>query len=176
MYRVRFNLARGEHFMHWQVMDMKRGEIDYYDPEQVCIAMYKCVLKNQKGTAQKIHAGANKSVCAWVECSFVLTRHKSLEMCTCDCLSFPLQYNPRVAPHWVGLGSNIDGFYFDRLVTESNKIFLPDFGSSFLDLKTTTNEPTTSRQVRKPRQQQDRPNVRRRRPNSARHDPSQLLA
>ena len=57
---VRFHLAKGEHYRHWQV---KRGaEVHYYDPAQYNLILWGCRLRNHAKTAQKIHDGANKSV------------------------------------------------------------------------------------------------------------------
>ena len=70
MYKVRFHLGAGENFMKWQVKSPD-GTVKFYKPEEVGILMTGCFLRNQKGTAEKIHAGANKTVCAWVEAQLV---------------------------------------------------------------------------------------------------------
>jgi hypothetical protein len=57
-YKVRFHLAKGEHFMHWQVRG-PNGYLQFYDPKQFALKMYNCVLKNQRATAQKICDGEN---------------------------------------------------------------------------------------------------------------------
>lgn len=64
--KVRFHLGLGKNYMKWQV---KRGsDVFYFDPSTVSLEMINCKLKNQQATAQKIHDGANKTVCAWIEC------------------------------------------------------------------------------------------------------------
>ena len=60
-YRVRFHLAKGEHFMHWQVKNLDTKEVNYYDPaDQPNLS--NCTLKI-RGRQLKIHAGENKRVC-----------------------------------------------------------------------------------------------------------------
>jgi len=39
MYRVRFHLARGEHFRHWQIRDMGNGKRSYHDPDDMVLHM-----------------------------------------------------------------------------------------------------------------------------------------
>ena len=64
-YKVRFNLGRGDNYMKWKV-STPSGEATYHNPDDVLIIMKGCKLFNQKGSANKIYEGANKTVCAWV--------------------------------------------------------------------------------------------------------------
>ncbi|NDB24861.1 MAG: hypothetical protein EB021_05365 [Gammaproteobacteria bacterium] len=59
-YKVRFHLGAGEHYRQWQVRVGKKTY--YYDPDQVCILMKNCKLKNRPHVANKIYQGANKTV------------------------------------------------------------------------------------------------------------------
>ena len=94
MYKVRFHLAKGPNFMHWQVKSCE-GEVQYFDPDKFSLQMYECVLKSAKATATKINQGANKSVCAWIECEdFVAVFKKDMDLFDI------IRYNPRKAPHW----------------------------------------------------------------------------
>ncbi len=65
--KVRFNLSRGVNYLKWKI-EYPDGNVMYYHPTGVQLVMGECTLKNYKKTAEKIHNGANKSVCAWVLC------------------------------------------------------------------------------------------------------------
>jgi hypothetical protein len=101
-YQVRFHLGKGENHGKWQVKSM--AGVRYYDPATVSLTLLDCQLRNQRGTAQKIFDGANKDVCAWVDCNDLLVDGAT------EVHGVPVSYNPRVAPHWRnGAGENIDG-------------------------------------------------------------------
>ena len=70
MYKVRFHLGRGKHFMQWQIKS-DENVVSYVDPLDNQLAMLGCRLSLQPSAAQKIHDGANKTVCAWIECESV---------------------------------------------------------------------------------------------------------
>lgn len=100
-YKVRFHLGLGSHYRHWQVVGPKG--VEYYDPQENSLTLLDCKLRNHSGVARKIHDGANKSVCAWVDCAEVFVSG------VCNPPGLPLFYDPRVAPHWRNLGGdNID--------------------------------------------------------------------
>lgn len=95
--------------MQWQI---KRGSyVAYYKPEEVCLIMNNCKLRNHRATAEKIHAGENKTVCAWIECDEVCvgSSNGSVDFFGLDKM-FPIRYNPRVAPNW----TNQDGLDVDN--------------------------------------------------------------
>ena len=50
MYKVRFHLGRGEHFMHWQVKS-DEGVVSYVDPQDNQLAMLGCKLSLQPTAA-----------------------------------------------------------------------------------------------------------------------------
>lgn len=116
MVRVRFHLGAGENYGKWQIRHAD-GRVEYHSPDTTYLRMYGCRLRNRRGTAQAIHAGENKSPCAWVEAERVSVQ-------TSDG-SWPygrsaveVQYNPKVAPHWRDLhGRNIDGERFATILT-----------------------------------------------------------
>jgi hypothetical protein len=91
-YQIRFHLGKGEHFGKWQVKSAVG--VRYYDPASVSLTLLDCQLRNHPGTARKIHAGAHKKVCAWVEANDVLVSGP-VEMA-----GVSVSYNPKVAPHW----------------------------------------------------------------------------
>jgi hypothetical protein len=129
MFKVRFHLAAGEHFMHWQVTNKATGEVTYYDPAVTSLELFNATLRNQSGTARKIHQGANKSVCAWIDCTSVLVVRANREIVqACEealnKLGSPcVRYNPKVAPNWIDdAGNNIDRAKFSQLSTIGRRV------------------------------------------------------
>ena len=121
-FMCRFHLGKGEHEMHWRIQDMKTGEVEFHDPNEVCFQFKGAFLRNQLGAAKKINGGANKSVCAWVECEGVEIYALSDSIANLDKQAC---YNPRKSPHWL-LGDHIvDGESFDVLVTSRSGVYLP---------------------------------------------------
>ena len=116
-YQVRFNLGKGKNFMKWKV-SYPSGTARYYEPSEVLIIMNGCKLVNHKGTAKKIFDGANKTVCAWVECDEVkvidkvVTQSEARQVC----------YNPRVTPHWVLDNEVVDKGEFEELFTVGKSV------------------------------------------------------
>lgn len=104
MYRLRFNLSNNEHFGKWQLKN--RGEISYYHPDEVTIRAYNVTLRNAPKVAAKIHAGAHKTVCAWLDCEFLdISPVEKFN----DVGFTHLSFNPRKFPHWT-----IPGQYDDK--------------------------------------------------------------
>ncbi len=129
MFRVRFHFGAGEHFQHWQVTNTHTKSVTYYDPKTTSLELFNATLRNQPGTARKIHQGANKSVCAWIDCTSVLVVRAGSEVVqacetTLDMLGSPcVRYNPKVAPNWVDdAGNNIDGAEFSQLSTIGRRV------------------------------------------------------
>ena len=119
MYKIRFNLGGGINFMKWKITDPD-GNHTYHQPNEVVLKMKGCFLRNQKGTATKIHEGADKSVCAWVEAEEVtVLKQRQLEVAF-DKVS----YNPRVTPNWEIDGINVDGETFEAMVSINRGLFL----------------------------------------------------
>lgn len=116
-YKVRFHLGAGEHYRQWQVRAGK--ETKYYDPDQVCILMKGCKLKNRPHVAKLIYQGANKSVCAWIECDDLWIKEHSPIVGEAS----QIAYNPRNAPYWVEDGQNVDGKLYAFLHTHQRGIF-----------------------------------------------------
>lgn len=116
-YKVRFNLGKGINFMKWKVSD-PLGKATYYDPGKVLITMNGCRLINHKGTAKKIHEGANKTVCAWVECDSVEVSNDYIFSSNGE----QVCYNPRVTPHWTLNDYIVDRAQFDKLITVGKSV------------------------------------------------------
>lgn len=122
--KVRFNLSAGKNYMKWKI-DIPGQEARYVDPNGVQLRMTGCTLRNSPATAAKIHAGAHKSVCAWILCDQItisteleapsITQLKNFEQ---------LSYNPRVQPNWLCDGINVDGTSYDQLITLGKTLFV----------------------------------------------------
>lgn len=122
-YKVRFHLAKGDNYMKWQVFDLKSGVKTYHDPDTTTIIMHDCKLGNHPKTAQKIHEGANKTVCAWVASEDVLVSDHDGATSPSKRLTH-YKYNPRKNPHWfTDTMSNADGLTFKTMMTHGRKIY-----------------------------------------------------
>lgn len=115
--KVRFNLGRGKNYMKWKVEYGKTSE--YYSPDEYNLFLYGCQLKNSRKTADKIHQGANKSVCAWVLCDTILLG-KNIELPEA---TTRLTYNPRVQPNWLAGAAVADDQHFEQIWSDGRKLF-----------------------------------------------------
>ena len=131
MYKVRFHLGRGEHFMHWQIKSkLNTGDgtgakeiVDYVDPLDNQLAMLGCKLSLQPTAAQKIHDGANKTVCAWIECEGVqvlpVNRLKPNEQ------DYRIKFNPRQNPEWTdGYNNVVSGNEYEIIFTNDRTLWV----------------------------------------------------
>ena len=115
-YKVRFHLAAGPHFMHWQIRN--GSDRLYVDPATHSVVMIDCVLKNRKSVARQIHAGGHKVVCAWIAC-----KHIQIIPSVNAQVENPISYNPRVAPYWRNLlNENIDGRHYESIVSSGRSL------------------------------------------------------
>ena len=112
--KVRFNLARGKNYMKWKIQ-FPDGTIEYHSPSEVQLVMRDCILKNYKSVSQKIFDGGEKVVCAWVLCKSIAIKHN--EFIQADSDGERIRYNPRVTPHWILDGENVDGMSVNELVS-----------------------------------------------------------
>ena len=129
MYKVRFHLARGKHYQHWQVKD-KDGNNEYYDPAEVTLIMKDCNLHNQPNASKKIfYQAENKRPCAWIKC-------KTIEVISTEKLPFSeyeLAYNPRKSFCWrvinhtylepLVLGYNMDFKNFSYIASHDKQLY-----------------------------------------------------
>lgn len=105
--RVRFHLGRGEHYRQWQVR-WEDGRVVYYKPEDWVLVMHNCKLRNRRSVADRIHAGENKSVCAWIMCESV-GLYPTAVYPRLHSTGSEVTYNPRVRPYWASpMGFDID--------------------------------------------------------------------
>jgi len=129
MYKIRFHLGRGANFMKWQIKE-PGGKTRYLDPDGWIISAKNATLRNRKATAQKIHDGCNKTVCAWIEaeslevhkCKGDMAIHTSMDVLG-DCQ--PVRFNPREAPHWTSMaGDDIDGTSYKDVKTFGKFVYV----------------------------------------------------
>ena len=113
--KVRFHLAGGEHFKHWQVT-LPNGVVEYHDPVKVSLFLRDCRLKNRRKTAERIFAGAtNKTVCSWVETSDEPAIAATGSM---------VMYNPHIAPFWRDeQGVDIDGIHCTNIFSIGKNLY-----------------------------------------------------
>ena len=131
MYKVRFHLGRGKNFMKWQVTsNLNTGDgtgakhvVSYVNPQDNQLAMLGCKLSVQPTAAQKIHDGANKTVCAWIECEAVqvleVNRLKPNEQ------DYRIKFNPRQSPNWTdGYNNVVSGNEYEILFTNDRTLWV----------------------------------------------------
>ena len=142
--KVRFNLSAGKNYMKWKIEYPDRKP-EYYDPSEVQLLLSGCTLKNHKTTAQKIFAGAHKTVCAWVLCDMI----KIFPASTLEVGTNPqFKYNPRVQPNWMWGNEVVDGCHYHAVMSESNKLYYHEsYNGSHPDFK---KEPTILRYLTSP--------------------------
>lgn len=118
--KVRYHLAKGIHYMHWQ-FKTAGGEVFYHDPKEHVIKLYNCILHNNRKIANKIYLGENKDVCSWI-------KFKTMEVYFDDTRvpswAKHLRYNPKLRPYWHDIdGNNIDGMAYDELYLTERGVF-----------------------------------------------------
>ena len=131
MYKVRFHLGRGKNFMKWQVTsNLNTGDgtgakhvVSYINPQNNQLAMLGCKLSLQPTAAKKIHDGANKTVCAWIECEAVqvleVNRLKPNEQ------DYRIKFNPRQSPNWTdGYNNIVSGNEYEILFTDDRTLWV----------------------------------------------------
>ena len=120
-YRVRFNLSKGVNYMKWKVTHPD-GEVEYLDPNKVRLTLKNCHLKNNPKTANKILAGANKTVCAWILCDDVIFDEPYSGETIGE--EQRLRYNPRVAANWMFRDVNVDFVKYHRIESRGDRLYV----------------------------------------------------
>jgi len=124
MYRVRFHLQRGKHYMHWQIRGYD-GSVQYLDPSKYCVEMLGCKLINKKNAAKKVYNAGVKDVCGWVECENYHIHFREDMENYLDNLE-RLRYNPIVDPCWRRQDDDgdfdWDNYHFDSLMTNGKNV------------------------------------------------------
>ena len=126
MYKVRFHLGRGPHYLHWQVKT--NNSVTYYDPKLYQLELGNCRLVSRPSESNKVFSSGVKSVCGWVECEnyWVLNtdRHISIPVENLE----RLYYNPIVDPNWKRESDSREYSWnncrFASLITDNNKLYI----------------------------------------------------
>lgn len=138
-FKCRFHLGKDKddsghsREMHWRIEKMSCKICSFTNPSDYGFVFHNAFLRNHKGTATKIHNGATKTVCAWIEAEaveLVLLEHIIRS-------GVEVSYNPRKTPNWLLNDENVDGRAFPKLVTDGKRVFLP---ANTLDSLFTSNE------------------------------------
>jgi hypothetical protein len=122
-YRIRFHLARGEHYKHWQIKNSV-GSVVYVDPSKHSIVLKRCILHIQLGACMKVFNGGSKRPCAWV----IAESFKIIPFAK-PRFDFEVAFNPRLNLHWALLRGhkvivkNIDKSRIDLLVSSGRSLF-----------------------------------------------------
>ena len=120
MYRIRFHFGRGENFMKWQIKNTETDTVSYVNPSENQIAMMNATLKVQPSTAKKIHEGACKTVCAWIQCEAVQILPAHIKVNDHD---YRIQFNPKESPHWTDGQNILDGETYDLIITNGRELY-----------------------------------------------------
>jgi len=120
LWKVRFHLANGKHYMHWQVTS-PNGKKLYFNPNEVTIVIEEAYLKVDNGKALSITNGGEKQACAWIMCENV----RVLEG-TSKATKDEIKYNPRKFAHFTlnDGKTSINKQEFTQLITVGNKVFI----------------------------------------------------
>ena len=105
--------------MKWKIEYETHSE--YLDPKDVQLTMFNCKLVNHRTTARKIFNGANKTVCAWIQCENVFIANSAASRILLD--SKLLTYNPRITPNWVFEQRNADNEYFKEIRSLNRNLY-----------------------------------------------------
>lgn len=123
---VRFHLARGQYYMHWQIKIVQGGEkvnVYYYDPFYYQLEMMGCKLVNRPNKAKQVFEAGVHDVSGWVRCEEV----RPVREMPIDNLE-KLFYNPLRDPYW-RRESDSNEFIWDNseyatLITSGKQVYV----------------------------------------------------
>jgi len=113
--------------MKWQIKylgteDGRDDRVSYVNPLDNQLAMLGCKLSVQPTAAKKIHDGANKTVCAWIECEEVQVL--SVDRIKPNEQDYRIRFNPRVSPNWIDENNTIvSGEQYQILFTSDRTLW-----------------------------------------------------
>lgn len=120
-YKIRYHLGVGENYMKWRVEDTASKEVRFIDTDDFEMLLKNAKLYNQKGAANKIYNGANKTVCAWIMAEEIYPNPDYMFVN----FSKVISYNPRVAPHWKDHeGNNLDKQEFKEIYIDGKEVLV----------------------------------------------------
>ena len=126
MFKVRFHVAEGEHYKHWQIRTVCKGKpdrIEYENPAEVQLELVGCTLRTKIGVAKKVFKSQVRDVCGWVECEHVITTY--LDPITVEGLS-RVTYDPKINPYWKieGDSDNYETKRVGDLITSGKRLYI----------------------------------------------------
>ena len=126
MFKVRFHVAEGEHYKHWQIRTPIKGQkdlVEYADPSEVQLELVGCTLRTKIGVAKKVFKSQVRDVCGWVECEHVITTY--LDPITVEGLS-RVTYDPKINPYWKieGDSDNYETKRVGDLITSGKRLYI----------------------------------------------------
>ena len=137
MFKVRFHVAEGEHYKHWQIRTPIKGQkdlVEYADPSEVQLELVKCTLRSRPGVAKKVFKSQVRDVCGWVECEHVITTY--LDPITVEGLS-RVTYDPKINPYWKieGDSDNYEMLMVGDLITSGKRLYILKFNTKAMPTK-----------------------------------------
>ena len=137
MFKVRFHVAEGEHYKHWQIRTVCKGKpdrIEYENPAEVQLELVGCTLRTKIGVAKKVFKSQVRDVCGWVECEHVITTY--LDPITVEGLS-RVTYDPKINPYWKieGDSDNYEMLMVGDLITSGKRLYILKFNTKAMPTK-----------------------------------------
>lgn len=124
MYKVRFHLGRGDHYMHWQIRG-PGGYEAYFNPDEFVLNMFDCQLISNERIAKRVNASGKKDVCGWIKTAWV--NCDPAPRTECDWFdNLPrVWYNPIVDTDWhmQNIDSPVTGWKFRHLATKGKRVY-----------------------------------------------------
>jgi hypothetical protein len=130
-YSMLFDRGRGHDERTWIVHPPRNGGDEFkIDPTKQIIIMHNCRLINQRERAQRVFAsGGNMELgCAWVECTHVEVRNRSIYADPHQTVDTEIKYNPLLHPYWIFQGEPSDFRHFEEIITHDYKLYATILG------------------------------------------------
>ena len=130
MFKLRFHVADGEHYKHWQIRTTCKGKpdrVEYEDPAKVQLELVTCTLRSKTGVAKKVLASQVRDVCGWVECEHIITTYLMYTDAPITVQALPrVTYDPKINPYWniEGDSDNYETMLVAELVTYGNRLYI----------------------------------------------------
>lgn len=122
--RIRFNLGRGENYMKWKIeyKDSKGRKHHFHLEPNLILTLIEPKLLNRRETANKIHEGANKRPCAWIQCKDILVG--GIDETGKELIK--IGYNPKKKPFWTTEQGdiNLDGREYKQILIKNKEIYV----------------------------------------------------
>lgn len=120
MFKVRFHLGAGPHFLQWQVRGPK--SVEYHDPLGCSLVLKNCTLKNNRRVAERVLKSQKRDVCGYILCESVERVEGVLPP-----EGRVVHFDPKLVPYWTvdGLEGVQDGLQIPILVSSGRRLRIP---------------------------------------------------